>query len=79
MASLELTILRSEITHCYGPAITYRTNIVDSKVEFEWPGKSVVTMMGNQIHGNGLALSPGQVLDGEMIVRNTNSEDYDRD
>ena len=84
-ARVKLTLVRTSIASCFGPALSYRTrNSMTPSKNFSWPGSSSVIMRGNVFQNNGLAREngsapDGSAPDGEAIVFNDFPECFDRD
>lgn len=86
--SVKLMVRGSTITSCYGPGMSYRTDYyvrelggwqVSGQRHHSWPGSAMVTLDGNIVRGNGLALPPKSVLDGEVLYHNEHPQRYDRE
>lgn len=79
-ASVKLTLVRTNIVSCFGPAFSYRTRQSKyTRDNFSWPGKSSVIMKGNIFQNNGLLREGGPMPDGEAIIFNDHPEFFDRD
>jgi len=84
-ARVKLTLVRTSIASCFGPALSYRTRHSKTPSQnFSWPGTSSVIMRGNVFQNNGLAREngsapDGSAPDGEAIVFNDFPECFDRD
>ena len=79
-AHVKLTLLRTNIVSCFGPALSYRTrNSMTPSKTFSWPGESSITMKNNVIQNNGLGREEGSVPDGEMLLYNSAPEFFNRE
>ena len=79
-ASVKVTLVRTSIVSCSGPALSYRTrHSKNPRRNFSWPGESLVIMRGNVFQNNGLLREGGPMPDGEVIIFNDHSEFFDRD
>ena len=70
-ASVKLTLVRTNIVSCSGPALSYRTqHSKNPRRNFSWPGESLVIMNGNAFRNNGFAREGGPMPDEEVITFN---------
>lgn len=80
-AHVKLTLVRTNIISCFGPALSYRTrnSMSPTSKSFSWPGESSITMKDNVIQNNGLGREEGSVPDGEILMYNSAPEFFNRD
>ena len=79
-AHVKLTLVRTNIVSCFGPALTYRTrHSMSPSKTFLWPGESSVFMKGNIVQNNGLGREGGSVPDGEVLLYNSAPEFFNRE
>ena len=88
VATVKMTLVRNTITNCYGPAVSYRTNVTVQKTSLwhnvsfrraQWPGKAEVMMKDNKMSGNGLALTSEELPEGNEIYHNTHLDERQRE